>query len=175
MPLPNNDSNYLRALFDSLDIGVVIANNGAIYVDVNQAACHLFGRSHADLIGHKLSEFIEQARTDEVEAQWNAFLRDGVQSGLFSIRLGDGSSRLLKFNARANFVPGLHCSFLTAVSEEEVENLVSEQGLLTMCAWTKQIKLEQGWIPVENYLLRVYGVVVSHGISPYAFASLDID
>jgi hypothetical protein len=49
--------------------------------------------------------------------QWRAFLRDGAQQGVFAIQLPDRSSRLIEFNAQANFVTGLHCSFVTAAQD----------------------------------------------------------
>ena len=90
---------YLRELFERLDVGVLVADDAAFYIDVNRAACRLFGRSPSDIIGHHLSEFIENARAAEVNVQWRAFLRDGVQDGVFTIQLPDGV-RLAFFSFR---------------------------------------------------------------------------
>lgn len=40
--------------------------------------------------------------------------------------------------------------------------------LLTMCAWTKKIKVSGEWIPVEEFLLKYLNITVSHGMSPEA-------
>ncbi|MDQ1474590.1 MAG: hypothetical protein QOJ99_6070 [Bryobacterales bacterium] len=42
--------------------------------------------------------------------------------------------------------------------------------LLTMCAWTKRIKVADRWLSVEEYLLQVHGLRVTHGICPDAAA-----
>lgn len=39
---------------------------------------------------------------------------------------------------------------------------------LADCAWTKQIKQGEAWVPLEDYLERVHGVKITHGISPKA-------
>ena len=156
---------YLKQLFESMDVGVLIADDSAVYVDANRAACALYGRDSSAIVGHHLSEFIEGARRQEVDLQWKAFLRDGFQSGVFAIQMPDGTSRSFRFQARANFTEGLHCSFVTPLNEQD-----HAAGTLTMCAWTRRILIGGQWLPIEDYLKSVHGVSVSHGISPDAFA-----
>ena len=158
---------YLRDLFESLDVGVLVADDVAFYVDVNGAACRLFDRSRADIIGHHLSEFIPGSRAAEVDLQWRAFLRDGVQTGVFSIQLPDLSSREFHFDARANIAPGLHCSFLTPIPSPA--GLSDPHACLTVCAWTKRILFDGKWMPLESYLKQAHGISVTHGICPEAF------
>ncbi|MEO8201762.1 MAG: PAS domain-containing protein [Gemmatimonadota bacterium] len=169
MPIFPSEQDYLRALFETLHFGVLIADDRATYVDANQLACRLFDRERSGIVGHHLSEFIPGARTEEVQIQWDAFLRDGVQDGLFTIHLPDGSTRHLQFHAQANFVPGLHCSFLTAVDDPGTAAKPLD-ALLTLCAWTKRVQVEGTWISIEEYLARVHHVAVTHGISPDAFS-----
>lgn len=152
--------DYLRKLFDTLEVGVMIADDEARYVDVNHAAAMLFGRNIEELVGHHVSEFIPGARADEVNVQWRAFLRDGAQAGIFSVQLPDGETRVFRFQAQANFVPGLHCSVLTPYSEPTADNV------LTLCAWTKRVHYRGAWITIEEYLRDAHGVTVSHGICP---------
>jgi hypothetical protein len=40
------------------------------------------------------------------------------------------------------------------------------QRLVTICAWTKQVRLHGEWISIEEYLHRVHHIRISHGISP---------
>jgi CHASE3 domain sensor protein len=40
------------------------------------------------------------------------------------------------------------------------------QRLVTICAWTKQVRLNGEWISIEEYLHRVHHIRISHGISP---------
>lgn len=169
VPEPNEE-RYLRELFEHLDVGVIIANDEGMYVDVNGEACRLFDRSREELIGHRATEFVEGAREDEVSIQWKAFLRDGEQSGQFAIMRRDRTPRWLRFHARANFVPGLHCSFLTEATPAQLQP--GNSGLLTLCAWTKQVLAGGSWITLEDYLERAHGVRVTHSISPEAFSRM---
>jgi PAS domain S-box-containing protein len=168
---PTDNTAFFRALFESLNVGVLVANDDAVYVEANRAACNLFGRTREELVGLHLSQVVDDVRRDEVDLQWRAFIRDGSQNGVFMIRLPDGSPRELRFHARANVAPGLHASFHTLASgagEAEVGTWMP-----TLCAWTKQVKLEDEWVPIEEYLYRAHGITVSHGMSPDAFEALD--
>ena len=46
------------------------------------------------------------------------------------------------------------------------------QKVVTVCAWTGQVKFEGEWIRVEDYLKRRFGVSVSHGLSKEAAAKM---
>jgi len=154
----------LRALFDCFPTGVLVANNDARYVAVNEAACVLLGRTRQQLLGSHLSDLVAPGR--DVSVQWQAFLRDGIQDGTFELILPDGKPRQIGFHAQANFVPGLHCSFLEAA--EPRAHGTDNSRLLTMCAWTKRVKFQGQWIPIERYLAEQHNRIVTHGISPAA-------
>jgi len=38
-------------------------------------------------------------------------------------------------------------------------------SLVTMCAWSKRVKYQGKWIPLEEYLEKRFGLRISHGIS----------
>jgi PAS domain S-box-containing protein len=158
--------DYLEKFFDNLDVGVLIADDSAVYVDANQAACRLYGRPRSEVVGHHLSEFIDGARVADVNIQWDAFIRHGSQHGVFAVRRPDGTHAEFQFHALANFVRGLHCSLLTAVSIPGQDN--EAHNLITMCAWTKRVLISGTWISIEEYLSKAHGLLVSHGISPDA-------
>ncbi len=78
----------------------------------------------------------------------------------------DGTTRHVQFHARAHFVPGLHCSFLSAVGAAPLTAKAADT--LTVCAWSKRVLFEGQWLTLEEYLLLAHGLRVSHGISPEA-------
>lgn len=170
MLTPERSAQHLAALFDHLETGILVADDTAHYVDANAAACELMGRDRADVVGHHLSEFVQGARQPEVDLQWEAFRRDGSQTGVFPMLMPDGSIRLLQFHARANFIPGRHCSFLMPLREEPES--ADDRTLLTVCAWTKRVKHAGRWLSLEEYLQGVHGLRVTHGISPEAFKGM---
>jgi len=166
----HDDPNYLKMLFEHSPTGVMIADDHARYVDVNRAACELLGRARDAIVGEHLSTIVAPGRQAEVDLQWQAFLRDGSQHGIFEVLRMDGTTRHVQFHARAHFVPGLHCSFLSAVGVAPLTGKAADT--LTVCAWSKRVLFEGQWLTLEEYLLLAHGLLVSHGISPEAFRQL---
>lgn len=162
------DRHYLSVLFDHFPTGVMVADDHAYYVDANQAACRLLGRTCDQIVGQHLSAIVAPGRQAEVDLQWQSFIRDGSQQGIFEVVLADGRTRQVQFNAKANFVRGLHCSFLSDVSERTAMGSPAD-GQLTVCAWSKRVRYEGEWVTLEQYLMLAHGMFVSHGISPEAF------
>lgn len=159
--------SYLRALFDRSHVGILVANDAATYVDANARICQLLGGPREEVVGRSLSDFIRPGNAPAVATQWRAFLRDGQQSGVFDLRRLDGTYQTVSFHAQANFVPGLHCSFLTPVARAPAG---ATPDMVTLCAWTKRVCVDHDeWIPLEDYLARAHGKSVSHGISPQAY------
>lgn len=170
--MPDNslalDRSYVDVLFDHFPTGVMVADDRAYYVDVNQAACQLLGRARDQIVGQHLSAIVAPGRMAEVDLQWRSFLRDGAQQGLFDVTMADGTSQRVQFHARANFVPGLHCSFLTPFATRQPSGAPGNDPL-TLCAWSKRVLHKGEWLTLEQYLLDAHGLTVSHGISPQAF------
>lgn len=171
---PEPGNRHLRALLDALVVGVLVADDAAVYVDANRAACRILGRSRDRILGTRVGEIVDPERKLDVEAQWSAFLRDGEQSGAFELLRPDGSTVRVSFQARANFVAGLHCSFLTPLPEIPGCAAVKPKPQYpVLCAWTKRVKLDDTWVSIEEYLLREHDVLVTHGLSPGAAQELE--
>lgn len=171
MPKYPAELALLRTMLDVFPTAVLVADDEANYLAANRAACELLGRTSEQVIGLHLSEIVAPGRRLEVDAQWRAFLRDGSQSGIFTLQLPDGTNRVIHFDARANFIPGLHCSFMVAESHRMAQ-ATPGGDLPLMCAWTKQMRVNGAWISIEDYLEKHHQVIVSHGISPTAFETL---
>jgi two-component system cell cycle sensor histidine kinase/response regulator CckA len=95
-----------RAIFDNALEAVVITDEDGRYVDVNDAACTLFGRSRDELLGLHASE-----------REFREFLDAGAASGDFVVVRPDGERREAEYAARANVLPGLHLSVLRDVTQ----------------------------------------------------------
>lgn len=155
-----------RALLNTFDTAVLVSDDSGRYVEVNDATCQLLGGRRSDIVDRHVSDFLPAGVSKaDVDVQWRAFLRNGVQSGLFALKALNGEEILCNFNARANFAPGLHCSFLTRVGARREPTA----GHLVVCAWSHRVKWEDQWISMEAYLQKAHGVTVSHGISPEVF------
>ncbi len=163
--------SYLRGFFDNLSTGVLIADDSARYVDANRVACELLGRPLASVVGLHVSDVVAPGRAAEVNLQWQAFLRDGSQSGIFTLALADGSPREIQFEAHAHFLPGLHFSIIRPMTAAHPDPAPgTDAGLLTLCAWTKRVYYKGEWITIEDYLHQGHGLRVTHSISPQAFS-----
>ncbi len=113
-----------HGLFERAADAVLIADDDGRYVDVNEAACVLFGEPRDRLIGHALPEFVlGGADVPDANAAWSAFLAAGEMSGQVRIRRPDGSVRDSGFRATANFTPGRHLSVLRDETERTVAAL----------------------------------------------------
>lgn len=165
MPESSLTGDYLRQLFERSHFAILVANNDATYVDVNEAACRLLGAPREAIIGHTLMDFIKPMDARVVKAQWQAFLRDGQQEGIFELRRLDGVYQRASFHAEANFVPGFHCSFLLPVDAPTI----GTNPTISLCAWTKRVWEDGEWISLERFLHRALGKSVSHGMSPQAY------
>ncbi len=51
------------------------------------------------------------------------------------------------------------------ISTLRIAQLHTVSKVLTMCAWTKKVKVQDEWIPVKNYLRKHLGVTISHGMT----------
>lgn len=56
-------------------------------------------------------------------------------------------------------------------SNQEIRQL--QEQLQVVCAWTKRIKVEGAWIPLDQFLANKLRMKISHGISPEAAEQLD--
>jgi len=165
----SHQDTYPMELFEGLGVGVFIADDSALCLDVNRAACESLDRRRSDILGHYLGEFID-GEAIAVRGQWRALIRDGVQTGV-RLHLPDGSFRVVQLKARPNPLSGLHCLFL--IAEPVAVECKPAQTFLTICAWTKKVLFEEQWLSIEEYLKRAHGKTVTHGICPDALCALE--
>jgi len=55
-------------------------------------------------------------------------------------------------------------------TNKEVRELQSQ--LQVVCAWTKRIKVDGKWVPLDEFLANKLNVQITHGISPEAFEQI---
>ena len=106
-----------RALFESALDAIVILDNDRRFVEVNSAACALFGRPRGDLLGRRVAEITPPGF--DTEKIWQLFRDAGQLAGEWRIARPDGSFRELEFTARADFIPGHHLSALRDITDRK--------------------------------------------------------
>ncbi|MEW6491106.1 MAG: PAS domain S-box protein [Cyanobacteriota bacterium] len=109
--------DLLQALFNEALDAIAIANDAGTYIDVNPAACELFGLSRDELLGRNISNFAEPGF--DFTLAWRGFLEQGRVKGVFRLRRPDGTVRETEFAATANVVPHCHLSILRDITERK--------------------------------------------------------
>ncbi|GBE92021.1 PAS domain S-box protein [Nostoc cycadae] len=106
-----------QALFDHALDAIAIADDEGRYVNVNPAACDLFGISREELLGSTIADFAEPG-FDFTQA-WQQFCEQGQMFGEFKLHRPDGTVRETEFAAVANFISHRHLSILRDVSDRQ--------------------------------------------------------
>lgn len=124
---------WAQLLFENALDAIAITDDAGRYVDVNPAACALFGLSREEILRSKVADF---ADPDLNFAQmWQQFLQQGQMSGEWHLHRQDGTVREIEFAAVANFIPHHHLSILRDITErkqiegerEQTQNLLQER------------------------------------------------
>ena len=114
-----NSENQLRALFDNSLDAIIVTDDRRRLVDANPSACALLGLSNEMLGELTFDEFVPVDRREDLERDWETFLKEGEQRGECELRRCDGSPRAAEFSSKANFLPGRHVSSLRDISERK--------------------------------------------------------
>ncbi|HEY9649641.1 MAG TPA: PAS domain S-box protein, partial [Coleofasciculaceae cyanobacterium] len=134
---PNSALHLFQAIFSGALDAMLIADDQGNYIDANPAACQLFGRPRAELLGCNVSNFTELG--GEFSQVWRNFLEQGRVTGEFRLLRSDGTVRETEFAATANILPHQHLSVLRDVTQRKHV----EAQLLTLNAQLEQTVIEQ--------------------------------
>jgi hypothetical protein len=98
----------------------------------------------------------------------------------YFLSIGIGIPRWIVIFDRSCVVLVIWITAILGIETTRAKKRIRELGqLLTLCAWTKQVKIEDKWIPIEEYLTKHCGLKISHGITKEAqklyFRDMDID
>lgn len=103
--VPSDDR--FKAVFDNAVEAMLLVDDDRRYLDVNDAACELLGRSREELLGLSIDDLFPEAAAP---GRWEQFLADGSRRGELEIVRPDGEVRYVEFVSRANVLPGIHLS-----------------------------------------------------------------
>lgn len=108
-----------RAIFENTLEAITMLDDDGRKIDVNPAACNLYGLSREELIGKNFLDFITQ---EDQETAWQHFqdaLEDGEDEGEVRIIRPDGQHRDVEYTTKANARPGYHLRVLNDVTERK--------------------------------------------------------
>ena len=110
------DSLFRAVFAESLD-AIVVADDDARYVEVNPAACALFGLSRDEMLRRRVPELAPASLREQAERAWREFRSVGHDKGVFEVARPDGAIRIVEYSAKADVVRGRHLSILRDVTE----------------------------------------------------------
>ncbi len=113
---------------------MLIADDQRRYVDANRAACLLLRCAREEVLRRSIDDLTPPESRADTAALWDAFLREGTQSGTFELLMPDGPRLRVDYSATANIEPGRHLSILLLAGREGSETFpvaASESPSLT--------------------------------------------
>lgn len=164
----------LRTLFETALDAIAIVDDRGRYLDVNPAACELFGLQRNELLGHYIYEFAEPGY--DFPAVWQQFLQQGKARGEFCLVRTDGEIRIVEYAATANFLPHRHLSVMRDVTERKQAQAEVEE--LTRQLAQSQAQLQEAGIapgriatpaeshPLEQIARHIPGVIYQFRMRP---------
>ncbi len=182
-----------RTFMDHSPANAWMKDEDGRYVYANRGCAGLAGRQPADLTGKTDAELWPAEMAAEYRANDLAVLAGGKPVELTEpAARPDGSVghwQSLKFpfvdTAGRRYVGGIAVEVTERVRMADelrrrnaelraaLEQVRRLEDFITMCAWTRQVKMDGRWVTVEEFLRERLGVTVSHGISDEALGQLE--
>jgi PAS domain S-box-containing protein len=109
----------LHALFHHAQDAILLADDEGRYVDVNPAACDLFGYSREEFLQMKVWETAPVDLRTAAQQAWHVNLEQGQLSGEYQGLCKDGSLVEMEFRAVSHILPGLHLSICRDLTQRK--------------------------------------------------------
>lgn len=106
----------LRAVFDGIPDALLLVGASGVVVDVNPAACALFGLSREAMLSHPISALESSPR--ELAQAWQRVVEGSSVVGRVYLARADGERRLVDYSATLSIRSALHLLALRDVTEQ---------------------------------------------------------
>lgn len=104
-----------RLLFENSLDAMVLADDHGRYLDVNQAACDLFGYSRKQMLAMSVGDLMT-LQSPEAAERYQAYLQSGREVGEFPFRRAGGEARIASYSA-CRLDQGQHLSMLRDITQ----------------------------------------------------------
>ncbi|MDO8658773.1 MAG: ATP-binding protein [Candidatus Levybacteria bacterium] len=108
-------------LFNNDICPMLLVDNDFIIKDINYAASNLFEISKENLIGKKMTDFINPKFTNKSIKSFREFLQDKKQKGEFNIKLSSGAMLEVEYFGIANYFQDYHLYIFHDITEHKIE------------------------------------------------------
>jgi PAS domain S-box-containing protein len=121
----------VRAAFAASFDAVVITDDERRIVEVNPAACRLYGADREELVGRRVDDLVPPHRLTVLERDWERYVSAETVAEEWELRRPDGTDLVVAASARPNFLPGLHLVFMRDVTgSRQLEQKLAESQRL---------------------------------------------
>ena len=115
-----SDASRILMTLDEVTAGgdqpaALLADTAAHYIDVNDAACALTGRSRAELLSLRVWDLTPPDAIADGQAAWARFVESGALSGPYVLRSAAGVDIQARYAASAHVLPGCHLALLQSL------------------------------------------------------------
>lgn len=114
--LRRSEAQY-RAIFERALDAIVVLDDAGLLVQVNPAACALFGLSQEELTGRRLADFI--APGEDVTTVWRTLRETGQATGELLLLRPDQARRSVRYAVTAQVIPGQHLLLFHDITERK--------------------------------------------------------
>jgi PAS domain S-box-containing protein len=176
------DSNSLfESAFKHAAIGMALVAPNGRFLRVNRSLCELTGYSDLELMELTFQDITHPDDVNRDVANSEKLLRGEISSYQMEKRYFGKNDAVVWILLTVSLVRGAAGEPLFFISQmkditgrkeaerqlrehvEEIERLRS--GLLTVCAWTKQVQVDGRWVAVDEFLSEHLGLKLTHGMS----------
>jgi PAS domain S-box-containing protein len=137
----------LRIILETTQDAIVITDDQGCYLDVNPAACQLFGFEKEQLLGRCILDFTEPSFNPP--QNWQEFLTLENRLDEFRLLRPDGQLRIVAYIARMDFLPHHHLLVIRDITEQKQtqERIKALEKLLSETEETQEIKVV---LPIDH-------------------------
>ncbi|MFL5846390.1 MAG: PAS domain S-box protein [Solirubrobacteraceae bacterium] len=121
-----------RAVFDNAYDAILIADDDRRFVDVNPAACRVYGRTREQMLALRIDDVADSATAARLPDSWARFCEGSVITGESAIVRPDGEHRQVEYASTPNISPNRHLSIVRDATDRHAaatEGLALEHRL----------------------------------------------